>query len=174
VLSRLAPDDAIFAVDVGNNTYSFGRYLETKGSQRVLMSGYLGSIGFGFPAAMGAWAATQDFEALRGRKVIAISGDGGFGQYPMEFTTAVKYGMNITHILLHNDELGKISKEQRAGEWPVWETGLINPPFSAFARLCGAHGVKVSQANELEAAIAEALAIDGPALVEVMTDAELV
>lgn len=57
-LGRLAPEDAIFAVDVGNNTYSFGRYLETKGTQRVLMSGYLGSIGFGFPAGMGAWAAT--------------------------------------------------------------------------------------------------------------------
>ncbi|MFT7059632.1 MAG: thiamine pyrophosphate-dependent acetolactate synthase large subunit-like protein/nitrite reductase, partial [Pseudorhodobacter sp.] len=86
-LGKLAPDDAIFAVDVGNNTYSFGRYLETKGNQRVLMSGYLGSIGFGLPAAMGAWAATQDIEALRGRKVISISGDGGFGQYAMEFTT---------------------------------------------------------------------------------------
>ena len=61
-LGKLAPEDAIFAVDVGNNTYSFGRYLETKGTQRVLMSGYLGSIGFGFPAAIGAWAATQDFE----------------------------------------------------------------------------------------------------------------
>jgi len=81
-LGKLAPEDAIFAVDVGNNTYSFGRYLETKGTQRVLMSGYLGSIGFGFPAAMGAWAATQDVDALKGRKVISVSGDGGFGQYP--------------------------------------------------------------------------------------------
>ncbi len=174
VLGKLAPEDAIFAVDVGNNTYSFGRYLETKGTQRVLMSGYLGSIGFGFPAAMGAWAATQDFEAFRGRKVISISGDGGFGQYPMEFTTAVKYGMDITHILLHNSELGKISKEQRAGEWPVWETNLVNPPFSAFARLCGGHGEKVSEAGDLERAIQDALDIEGPALVEVMTDAELV
>ncbi len=173
-LGRLVPDDTIFAVDVGNNTYSFGRYLETKGSQRVLMSGYLGSIGFGFPAAMGAWAATQDLEAFRGRKVVSISGDGGFGQYPMEFTTAVKYGMNITHILLHNGELGKISKEQRSGEWPVWETNLHNPSFAAFARLCGGHGVKVTQADEIAAAIAEALAVDGPALVEIMSDAELV
>jgi len=89
-LCKLAPDDAIIAVDVGNNTYSFGRYFETKGTQRVLMSGYLGSIGFGFPAGIGAWAATQDFEEFRGRKVISISGDGGFGQYPMDFTTAVK------------------------------------------------------------------------------------
>jgi pyruvate oxidase len=173
-LGRLAPEDAIFAVDVGNNTYSFGRYLETKGNQRVLMSGYLGSIGFGFPAGMGAWAATQDFEEYKGRKVISISGDGGFGQYPMEFTTAVKYGMDVTHILLHNGQLGKISKEQRAGEWEVWETDLVNPSFAMFARACGGHGVKVTKSEDIEAAIAEALAIDGPALVEIMTDAELV
>ena len=172
-LSRLAPPDAIIAVDVGNNTYSFGRYFETKG-QRVLMSGYLGSIGFGFPAAMGAWAATQDFEHLKGRKVISISGDGGFGQFPMELTTAVKYGMDITHLLLHNGELGKISKEQRAGEWPVWETNLHNPSFSAYAKICGAHGDKVVNADQIAPAIRKALAVDGPALVEFMTDAELV
>ena len=172
-LTRLIPDDAIIAVDVGNNTYSFGRYFEPKG-QRVLMSGYLGSIGFGFPAAIGAWAATQDFEAYRGRKVVSISGDGGFGQYPMDFTTAVKHGMDITHILLNNSELGKISKEQRAGEWPVWETALHNPSFAAFARLCGGHGVRVTEAKDLDAAIGEALAHNGPALVEVITDPELV
>ncbi|MEM7643860.1 MAG: thiamine pyrophosphate-binding protein [Pseudomonadota bacterium] len=172
-LSRVAPADALIAVDVGNNTYSFGRYFETKG-QRVMMSGYLGSIGFALPAAMGAWAATQDFEELKGRKVISISGDGGFGQYAMELTTAVKYKMDITHILLHNNELGKISKEQRAGEWPVWETSLINPTFSAFARLCGAQGTKVTKGADVEAALAEALAVDGPSLVEVMTDPDLV
>ncbi|GFE63397.1 thiamine pyrophosphate-binding protein [Litoreibacter roseus] len=174
VLGKVVPDDTIFAVDVGNNTYSFGRYLETKGTQRVLMSGYLGSIGFGFPAGIGAWAATQDIEKLRGRKVVSISGDGGFGQYPMDFTTAVKYGMDVTHILLHNGELGKISKEQRSGEWPVWETDLHNPSFAAFARLCGGHGVKVTDVSDMEAAIVEALAVDGPALVEMMTDADLV
>jgi len=172
-LSRIAPADALITVDVGNNTYSFGRYFETKG-QRVMMSGYLGSIGFALPAAMGAWAATQDFEEFRGRKVISISGDGGFGQYAMELTTLVKYGMDVTHVLLHNDELGKISKEQRSGEWPVWETSLVNPSFSAFARLCGAHGAKVTKGADVEAALSEALAVNGPALVEIMTDAELV
>jgi pyruvate oxidase len=172
-LTRLCPVDAIIAVDVGNNTYSFGRYFESQG-QRVLMSGYLGSIGFGLPAAMGAWAATQDFAEFKGRKVISISGDGGFGQYAMEFTTAVKYGMDITHVLLNNAELGKISKEQRAGELPVWETGLRNPSFATFARLCGGHGVRVTAASELDAALAAALAFKGPSLVEVVTDAELV
>lgn len=172
-LSALCPDDAVIAVDVGNNTYSFGRYFETKG-QRVLMSGYLGSIGFAFPAAIGAWSATKDFPEFTGRKIVSISGDGGFGQYPMDFTTAVKYGMDITHILLNNGELGKISKEQRAGEWEVWETDLHNPSFAAFAKLCGGHGRRVTEAAELDTAIAEALAHDGPALVEIMTDAELV
>lgn len=172
-LTRLCPADAIIAVDVGNNTYSFGRYFESKG-QRVLMSGYLGSIGFGFPAAIGAWAATQDFAEFKGRKVISISGDGGFGQYAMEFTTAVKYGMDITHILLNNAELGKIAKEQRAGEFQVWETGLHNPSFAIFAKQCGGYGARVTAAHELDAAFATALAFKGPSLVEIVTDPELV
>jgi len=173
-LTRQAPADAILPVDVGNNTYSFGRYFECE-RQRVLMSGYLGSIGFGFPAAMGAWVATQEAGTpFEGRKVISISGDGGFGQYLADFTTAVKYSMNITHVLLNNGELGKISKEQRAGDWDVWQTSLHNPSFCAYAELCGAKGIRVDDAAALDDALAEAIAHDGPSLVEVMTDALLV
>ena len=92
----------------------------------------------------------------------------------MEFTTAVKYGMNITHVLLNNAQLGKISKEQKAGEWPVWQTDLINPSFAAFARLCGGEGIKVASAVELPEALAQAIASDRPTLVEVMADPELI
>ena len=172
-LTEVTPADAIIAVDVGNNTYSFGRYFECS-AQRVLMSGYLGSIGFSLPAALGAWAATRDFDEFRGRKVISISGDGGFGQYMGEFNTAVKYNMDITHVLLNNSELGKISKEQRAGQWPVWETGLSNPSFSAYARLCQGMGERVTDAARLHDVLREAIAHDGPALVEILTDPELV
>ncbi len=172
-LGEVVPEDAIIAVDVGNNTYSFGRYFECKG-QRVLMSGYLGSIGFAFPAALGAWAATQDQDEYRGRTVVSISGDGGFGQYMGEFTTAVKYNMNITHVLLNNSELGKISKEQRAGEWPVWQTGLHNPSFAAYARLCGGHGLLVKSPDQIRPSLEEALDHDGPTLVEIITDADLI
>jgi len=166
-LTRQAPDDAVIAVDVGNNTYSFGRYFESK-RQTILMSGYLGSIGFAFPAAMGAWAANT------GRPTLSVSGDGGFGQYLAEFTTAVKYGMNVTHLLLNNDQLGKITKEQRAGEWEVWQTSLHNPDFAEFARICGGHGTRVVKAGELDDAIGAAIAHEGPALVEVISDAELI
>ena len=55
-MERQVPEDAVIAVDVGNHAYSFGRYFECR-RHTVLMSGYLGSIGFGYPAAMGAWAA---------------------------------------------------------------------------------------------------------------------
>jgi pyruvate oxidase len=172
-MSNTVPDDAVIAVDVGNNAYSFGRYFESQG-QRILMSGYLGSIGFAFPAAMGAWAATQDQDEYRGRKVISVSGDGGFGQYMGDFNTAVKYNMDITHVLLNNSQLGKISKEQRAGEWPVWQTELHNPSFSAYAELCGGRGILVTQAGELESAITEGLSHPGPALIEIITDADLI
>jgi thiamine pyrophosphate-dependent acetolactate synthase large subunit-like protein/nitrite reductase/ring-hydroxylating ferredoxin subunit len=172
-LSRVVPDDAIIPVDVGNNTYSFGRYFECA-RQRILMSGYLGSIGFAFPAALGAWAATRDLDEFRGRKVVSISGDGGFGQYLAEFNTAVKYGMDITHILLNNSELGKISKEQRAGQWPVWQTSLHNPNFASYAKLCRGFGIRVKTAAELENAITQALAFDGPAIVEIMADVDLI
>jgi len=173
-LNRHLDEDAIIAVDVGNNTYSFGRYFECT-SQAVLMSGYLGSIGFSLPASFGAWAATQEEGTpFVGRQVVSISGDGGFGQYMGELTTAVKYGMNLTHVLLNNSQLGKISKEQRSGSWPVWQTELHNPDFAAYARLCGAHGRRVEAVGDLDEALAEALAHKGPALVELITDAELI
>ena len=168
-MSAIVPPDAVLCIDVGNNAYSFGRYFEVSGRQDVLMSGYLGSIGFALPAAIGAWAAVGD-----SRPVVSISGDGGFGQYAMELTTAVKHGMNITHVLLNNGELGKISKEQRAGEWAVWQTGLHNPDFAAFAQLCGAAGFRVDDSSGLEAALTAALAHPGPALVEVVSDPLLV
>jgi thiamine pyrophosphate-dependent acetolactate synthase large subunit-like protein/CDGSH-type Zn-finger protein/nitrite reductase/ring-hydroxylating ferredoxin subunit len=162
-LSEEVPEDAIVCVDVGNNTYSFGRYFECR-RQSVIMSGYLGSIGFAFPAAMGAWAART------GRKVVSVSGDGGFGQYMGEMTTAVKYGMDITHVLLNNFELAKISKEQRDGEWKVWQTSLHNPNFADFARLCGAEGHRVERSEDLVAALEAALRCTGPSLVEILAD----
>jgi thiamine pyrophosphate-dependent acetolactate synthase large subunit-like protein len=170
-LTRLAPEDAVIAVDVGNNTYSFGRYFECR-RQSILMSGYLGSIGFGYPAAIGAWAAVQADGSRR--RVLAVTGDGGFGQYLAEVTTAVKHHMDITHVLLNNGQLGKIAKEQRAGRWDVWQTTLHNPDFAEFARLCGARSWRVTEAGGLDAALAAALGYDGPSLVEVVSDPELV
>lgn len=103
----------------------------------------MGSIGFAFPAAMGAWAAAPQ------RKILAIAGDGGFGQYLAEFTTAVKYRMPITLVLLNNAELAKISREQRSADFAVWQTGLVNPNFAAYANNCGGFGIRVEKPEGL-------------------------
>ncbi len=166
VLSQHLPTDAVVAVDVGNHAYSLGRYLESRG-QPVLMSGYLGSIGFGYPAAMGAWAAAP------GRPILAVTGDGGFAQYAMELNTAVKYAIPVKHLLLDNHGLGKIGKEQLAGHFPVWHTSLHNPDWSAYAELCGATGIRVDRRDQLDAAFTRLFAADGPAMVCVEQDVDL-
>jgi thiamine pyrophosphate-dependent acetolactate synthase large subunit-like protein len=91
-----------------------------------------------------------------------------------EVTTAVKYGMNITHVLLNKSELGKISKEQRGADYDVWQTSLRNPGFAEYAELCGALGIRVTQASQLEGALSEALAHEGPAMVEILADPLLI
>lgn len=164
-LSTVIPGDAVIPVDVGNNTYAFGHYFECTGDQDVIMSGYLGSIGFALPAALGAWAATRGL-----RKVVSISGDGGLGQYLAEFTTAVKYRMPITHIVLRNDELAKITREQIGSLRPVYHTSLVNPDFADFAESCGGAGFRIDEPSRLEPVLREALSVDdAPSLVQVQT-----
>ncbi len=167
-LNKFTPENAIMCTDVGNNAYSLGRYFECK-NHTFLMSGYLGSIGFALPAALGAWAAVGN-----DRPIIAVAGDGGLCQYLTELTTAVKYKMPIKLILLNNSELGKISKEQRAGMFDVWATGLTNPKFAEYAVGCGAMGVLATKKEELHKAMKTVMEHDGPALLEIKTDVGLI
>jgi thiamine pyrophosphate-dependent acetolactate synthase large subunit-like protein/nitrite reductase/ring-hydroxylating ferredoxin subunit len=163
ILSETLPNDAIITVDVGNNAYAFGRYFEVK-RQEVILSGYLGSIGYAFPAALGAYMARKD------KKIIAIAGDGGFGQYIGEFLTAVHNKMPIILILLNNQQLGKISNEQLSENFPIFATKLTNPDFAKYAELCGGKGFSVNTEGDLEIAIAKALNIDKPSIIEVFSD----
>ncbi len=167
-LTRLSPDNAVMCVDVGNNAYSFGRYFESK-NHSFLMSGYLGSIGFALPASIGAWAAVGD-----SRPVVAVAGDGGLCQYLAEFTTLVKYQMPIKVVVINNNELGKITKEQRAGGWDKWATDLVNPDFAEYAVSCGGLGIKVTAKEELETAFTQLFDHQGPALLEVQADVKLI
>ena len=167
-MNKYTPAEAVMCVDVGNNAYSFGRYFESK-EHDFLMSGYLGSIGFALPAAMGAWAAVGN-----SKPVIAVAGDGGVSQYLAEITTLVKYQMPVKLIILNNNELGKISKEQRAGEFDVWQTSLSNPNFAEFALSCKAWGKRVTKSEDLEDAMVELYAQSGPGVLEIITDVNLI
>jgi len=167
-LTKLAPENAVMCVDVGNNAYSFGRYFESK-QQSFLMSGYLGSIGFALPASIGAWAAVGSE-----RPVVAVTGDGGICQYLAEFTTLVKYDIPVKVVVINNNELGKITKEQRAGGWDKWSTDLVNPDFATYANSCGGLGLKVLEKEDLEQAFTKLFAHQGPALMEISADVRLI
>ncbi len=167
-MNMLAQENSVMTVDVGNNAYSFGRYYESK-NNAFLMSGYLGSIGFALPASMGAWAAVGDK-----RPVIAVAGDGGFAQYMAELNTIVHYKMPVKIILLNNNELGKISKEQRSLGVDVWKTGLSNPDYADYATSCGALGLKVNKLNEIDDKMGRLFNHAGPGLLEIRTDVRLI
>ncbi len=74
----------------------------------------------------------------------------------------------------HSVEVPVWTKEQRAGEWDVWQTQLHNPDFSEYARICGALGLRVTERAGLDEALREALDHDGPAMFEVIADPDLV
>lgn len=167
-LTRLAPDNAVMCVDVGNNAYSFGRYFDCK-NHDFLMSGYLGSIGFAVPASLGAWTAVKGK-----RPVIAVAGDSGLSQYLAEITTLVRHKMDVKVIVVNNNELGKISKEQRAIELDVWQTSMVNPSFAEYTNSCGAYGLRVTEKDALDNAMQMILNHKGPALLEVMADVKLI
>ncbi len=101
-----------------------------------------------------------------------VVGGGGFGQYAMELTTAVQHQLPIKLVLLNNSEIGKISKEQRGVNVPVWATSLVNPDFAEFARSCGAWGKRVSHNDDIRAGLEELSATKGPGILECMTDTQ--
>ena len=82
--------------------------------------------------------------------------------------------MPIKAIILNNDELGKISKEQRAGEWDVWATDLKNPHFADYAKGCGAFGKRITNQEEIESSMKELFKADGPGVLELITDVNLI
>jgi pyruvate oxidase len=86
----------------------------------------------------------------------------------------VKYGIPIKHVLLDNGSLGKISKEQLAGDLPVWQTSLVNPDFADFVESCGATGICVSDSAAVDDGMRQLFSAEGPTVLHLHCDAELV
>ncbi len=159
-LKQNIPPDAVTALDVGNSTYSFGRYFEANG-QRVVMSGWLGSIGYALPAAIGAAAAYPD------KTIVAIAGDGGFGQYAIELATVALHDLNIKVLVLSNDEFGKITAEQQLASTHVWATKLKNPSWAGMATSLDLFGQRVETTDELEAGMKSLFEHKGAGLLDI-------
>ena len=121
-------------------------------------------------AAVGtALGQANGIQALdRSRQVIALAGDGGFNMLMGEFMTSVHHKLPVKVIIYNNSALGLITLEaESVGLVPFREAiEFPNPDFAALARACGGHGFTARKPDDLMAAIAEALAVDGPAIVD--------
>ncbi len=165
VLSDEIPEDAVLSLDVGENHWWFGRNFRIK-RQRFVMSGYLATMGFGFPGAIAAKLAYPE------KEVFCITGDGGFAMAMPDFVTAIKYDLSIVVLLLNNHQLGMIQVEQMMEGYQNFATDLQNPDFVAFAEACGGTGIRVQRPADLAPAVREARKERIAVIVDIETDAK--
>ncbi len=163
VLSDMIPEDALISLDVGENGWWFGRNFRMK-KQRMVMSGYLATMGFGLPGAIAAKLAYPE------RPVFCITGDGGFAMAMADFVTAVKYHLPMVVIILNNHQLGMIRVEQKVENYENFATDLENPEFSLFARACGGDGKRVTEPGDLSRSIYWAIQQNQPVIIDIETD----
>ena len=161
-ISDRAPDDAVFCVDVGECTVWTARQVRLKGKRRLVGSFNHGSLGAGFPIALGAAALDPK------RQVWALCGDGGFGMAMQDFVTAVRFELPLKSIVFNNSELGFVKMEMEVAGLPLYPaaTGLVNPNFAEYARACGGEGVRVEHAKDIVPAIEQALGSDKPFIID--------
>jgi len=161
-VSDVAAANAVFVFDTGLNTLWSGNWVRQNGTQRIIGSFNNAAVG----TALGQANGVQSLD--RTRQVIVLTGDGGFNMLMGEFMTAVHHKLPIKVVIFNNSALGLITLEaESVGILPFRSAiEFPNPDFAAFARACGAHGFSVKQPAALSAALAEAFACEGPAIVD--------
>ena len=177
-------DDAIYVTDVGQHQMFASQYLEVNEKKRLIMSGGLGTMGYGFPGAIGAQLGNPE------KTVIAISGDGGMQMNIQEYATAVLEELPLILCVFNNSYLGMVRQWQklfygkrysmtdlrsgaatRRGEMPPEYT----PDFVKLAESYGAKGLRVTKPEEMEPAFLQAKAnraLKVPTLIEFIIDPE--
>ena len=160
---RLGADDAIFTVDVGSPVIWAARYVTMNGRRRLVGSFNHGTMACALSHAIGAQAAFPQ------RQVIALAGDGGLTMLFGELLTLLQNRLPVKVIVFNNSSLNFVELEMKAAGIVNFGTDLDNPNFAAVAQAIGMFGRRVEQPAELEQAITDAFAYDGPALIDVVT-----
>lgn len=177
-------DDAIIVADVGQHQMFVAQYAEITEKKQMIMSGGLGTMGYGFPGAIGAQLGNPD------KKVIAVSGDGGMQMNIQEFATAVLEELPLILCVFNNEYLGMVRQWQKlfygkrysmtnlrsgaltrrtGGE----EMPAYTPDFVKLAESYGAKGIRVTKREEIAAAFEEAKKSEKvPTLIEFIIDPE--
>lgn len=183
-------EEAIYVTDVGQNQMWATQYLNLSKNHQMITSGGLGTMGFGFPAAIGAKIANRD------KTVICVTGDGGFQMNMQEMATAVVQEAPVIVVLLNNQYLGMVRQMQELFYGKRYEATCLRrrrscpanckgpselcppyePDFVKWAESYGAHGIRVEKVEDIEAALQQAKAnVDAPTVIEfIISSDELV
>ncbi|MBM3944926.1 MAG: thiamine pyrophosphate-binding protein, partial [SAR202 cluster bacterium] len=154
-------DDAIFISGMTNIGYWGHELYDTDVPRTYITSSYFGTLGYAFPASLGAKVALPD------RQVVSVNGDGGFQFNSQELSTAASYGINVVAIVFNNSAFGASNWDQthRFNRHYIG-TELRNPDFMKLAEAYGVRGVR-TEPDGLGPALADALRANAPVLIEV-------
>ncbi len=167
VLNEHTNGEAIIATDVGQHQMVACRYAKFNNSKSVVTSGGLGTMGFGLPAAIGAWYGAPN------KTVVAIIGDGGFQMTLQELGTIMQFGAKVKILILNNEFLGMVRQWQQLFHDKRYSfVNITSPDFVALAKAYYIDGQKISERKDLKSALETMLNHDGSYLLEVMVGKE--
>lgn len=162
--------DAIVATEVGQHQMWAAQLLKFNKPRRFITSGGLGTMGFGFPAAMGALVAMRD------KVVFNIAGDGSMQMNIQELATCVEYDIPVINVIINNGYLGMVRQwQEKLFEKHYSETRISGPDFVKVAEAYGAKGIRVTKEEEIIPALQEAIECRMPVFIDfVVEECEMV
>ncbi|MDB6042591.1 MAG: hypothetical protein JWM63_1142 [Gammaproteobacteria bacterium] len=162
VIREVLPRNGFFVDEISQIGFASMFAWPSYAPRTFVTSGYQGTLGFGFPTALGVKAAFPD------RPVVSITGDGGFMFAVQELATAVQYGINLVTLVFNNESYGNVYRDQKqqfGGR--LLGSELVNPDFVALAQSFGVSASAVKSPDALRPVLERALAADEPVLIEV-------
>ncbi|QTE38543.1 thiamine pyrophosphate-dependent enzyme [Mucilaginibacter gossypii] len=164
IMDKLATDDAVFTVDTGMCCVWGARYITANGKRKLIGSFTHGSMANAMPQAIGAALA------FPGRQIVAMCGDGGISMLLGDLATIKQYNLNIKIIVFNNRSLGMVKLEMEVAGIMDYQTDMENPDFAMVAEATGIKGITIHDPGQLESSMTQAMAHQGPVLVNVFTD----
>ena len=158
----MLPDDGVLVEELTQVGYAARFGYEVRRPRTLLSPGYQGTLGSGFPTALGAKVANPD------RPVVAITGDGGFMFGVQELATAVQFNIGVVTLVFNNNSYGNVRRDQRTRfDGRVVASDLVNPDFVKLAESFGVAASRVTSPDRFRPALEKALAAGAPYLIAI-------